>query len=94
MPETPAKTYPGTPYGPPHEVNLRDMGTILQLLIKHDDLRASMLADPDAALKSLNYIPTEGAVAFFKTLNAANFDAAAKAFAPAHPDPQFGMAEI
>jgi len=86
--------YPGIPYHAPQEVNLRDMGLLMQLLIKHEDLRRDMLADPTATLTRLNYIPGDGVVAFFATLNAANFNAAAAAFKPAHPDAQFGMAEV
>jgi hypothetical protein len=89
-----APPYPGVPYHAAQPVNLRDMGLLMQLMIKHADLRRDMLADPAATLTRLNYLPGPGVVAFFQTLNAANFDAAAAAFTPAHPDPQFGMAEV
>ncbi len=92
QPYSPA--YPGTPVGAPQPVNLRDLGPILALIIKNASLRADMLADPATTLTRLNYIAHAEVVAFFKSLDAANFDAAAKAFAPAHPDPSLGMAEI
>ncbi len=85
--------YPGLPLHGSQPINLRDMGVIMQIMIKDPAIRAAMFKDPAATLTSLHYAPGPGVVAFFSTLSAENFTAAAEKFAPAHPDPQFGMAE-
>lgn len=93
MAEINTPPYPGLPYHAAQPINLRDMGVIMQLMIKDAKIRSDMFADPAATLTKMNYIPGDGVVAFFKTLSADNFTAAAAKFKPAHPDPQFGMAE-
>ncbi len=85
--------YPGTPIGKPQEINLKDMGPILTLLIKNPELRKLMFEDVAATLAKLNYVPHDEVVAFFTSLKGADFEAAATAFKPAHPDPSLGMAE-
>jgi hypothetical protein len=85
--------YPGLPLHAAQPINLRDMGVILQIMIKDAAIRAAMFKDPAATLTSLNYAPGPGVIAFFQTLSEENFSAAAAQFKPAHPDPQFGMAE-
>ncbi len=85
--------YPLTPTGAAQPINLKEVGLILSLLIKNPPLRADMFADAEQTLKRLNYVPHPEVVAFFTSLHGANFELAAKAFAPAHPDPSFGMAE-
>jgi len=93
MPNDNVPPYPGLPYHGAQPINLRDMGVILQIMIKDATIRDAMFKDPAATLTSLHYDPGPGVVDFFKTLSAANFSAAAAKFKPAHPDPQFGMAE-
>lgn len=77
----------------PQNINLFELKNILGKAIKHPELRRDLLADPEATLRKMNYIPHDGAVDFLKSLNAASFDAAAKAFSPHHPKPDEGMAE-
>ena len=86
--------YPGTPVGAPQPINLKDTGTILQLLIKFPELRRDLFADVAGTLSRLNYVVHDEVVAFFTSLKGANFDSAAQAFKPAHPDPALGMAEV
>lgn len=86
--------FPGTPAGRARPINLADLGLILKMLIKHPELRRDMFADPRDTLGRLNYEVHDEAVAFFSSLKGADFDAASEAFAPAHPDPALGMAEI
>jgi hypothetical protein len=77
----------------PHEVNLADLMDILGKAIKHEDIRRELLADPGKALQDMNYVPTKGAIDFFRSLDAASFDAAAKAFTPHAYNSDEGMAE-
>jgi len=77
----------------PQRIDLVDLKDILGKAIKHPRLRKKLLADPEAALKDMNYVPHKAAVDFFKALDAKSFEAAAKSFSPHHSDSSLGMAE-
>lgn len=94
MPRQYDPTHDSTPKGAPQEINLADLKDILGLAIKDAALRARLLADPRKTLAEMNYVPSDSAVAFFRSLDAANFEKAAAAFKPAHNDPSYGMAEM
>ena len=80
------------PAGEKHPINLRELKNILGKIIKHDDQRAAMFADPAKALDAMGYIPNDAAIAFINSLKAADFATAAAAFKP--DDPATGMAEM
>jgi hypothetical protein len=82
------------PSGPPSKINLKELKDILGKAIKDPVQRQKLLADPEKALKDMNYEPHPEAVDFFKGLSAGNFDKAAETFKPHHDDPAFGMAEV
>lgn len=74
-------------------IDLVDLKDILGKAIKHPELRKKLLADPEQALKEMNYVPHQGAVDFFKSLDAKSFEQAAKSFTPHSRDSSLGMAE-
>ncbi len=84
----------GMPEGEPKPINLSDLGNILKILVKNPSIRSDMFANPQQTLARLNYEAHGDAVKFFASLSGADFHAAADAFAPAHPDPALGMAEM
>ena len=84
----------GLPQGEPKPINLADLGNILKIIIKNPQIRSDMFADPEKTLARLNYEAHGDAVKFFASLRGADFHAASDAFAPAHPDPALGMAEV
>ncbi len=85
---------PGMPEGEAKTINLADLGNILKILVKNPQIRTDMFADPENTLARLNYDAHGDAVKFFASLRGADFHAASDAFAPAHPDPALGMAEM
>jgi hypothetical protein len=74
-------------------INLADLKDILGKAIKHPDIRAALKADPEKALRDMNYAPHPAAVDFFKSLANSDFDKAADSFQGAHHDPSINMAE-
>jgi hypothetical protein len=74
-------------------INLADLKDILGKAIKHPEVRKALAADPEKALRDMNYAPHPAAVDFFKSLATTDFEKAAETFKGAHNDPSIGMAE-
>ncbi|MBV9782813.1 MAG: hypothetical protein JO264_03250 [Acidisphaera sp.] len=83
----------------PHQrqhIDLVDLKDILGKAVKDPALARKLTEKPEETLRSMNYEPHQGAVDFFKSLDATTFETAAKSFVPhtgGHRGSHTGMAE-